>query len=55
MPIEAIASTNSTATGMSVSCSGVSRLLNGTSTTGPKGITENVTKAGITMITGASR
>ena len=55
MPIEAIAITNSTATGMSVSCSGVSRSVNGTSTTGPNGITEKVTNAGITAITGARR
>ena len=53
MPIEAIAITNSTATGMSVSCSGVWMSVNGTSTTGPNGITENVTNAGITASTGA--
>ena len=46
MPIEAIAITNSTATGMSVSCSGVVASVNGTSTSGPNGITANVTNAG---------
>ena len=51
MPIEAIAITKSTATGMSVSCSGV-RSPN-IVTSGPKGTTENVTNAGITAITGA--
>ena len=55
MPTEAIAITNSTATGMSVSWSGVVMSLNGTSTSGPNGITENVTNAGTTASTGASR
>ncbi len=55
MPIEAIASTKRTATGMSVSCSGVLMSVNGTSTTGPNGITEKVTNAGIVAMTGASR
>ena len=55
MPIEAIAITNSTATGMSVSCSGVVMSVNGTVTSGPNGITENVTNAGTTAMTGASR
>jgi hypothetical protein len=54
MPIDAIASTNSTATGMSVSCSGVTVSVNGISTSGPIGITENVTKAGTAARTGAS-
>ena len=53
MPIEAIASTNSTATGMSVSWSGVCRSLHGSVTTGPNGITENATNAGTVAITGA--
>ena len=53
MPMDATAITNSTATGMSVSWSGVSMSVNGTSTTGPNGMTEKVTKAGITAITGA--
>ncbi len=53
MPIDAIAITNSTATGMSVSCSGVVMSVNGTSTTGPNGITANVTNAGTVAITGA--
>ena len=47
MPIEAIAITNSTATGMSVSCSGVSVSPNGICTIGPNGITAKVTNAGI--------
>ena len=47
MPIEAIAITKSTATGMSVSCSGVVRSVNGSPTSGPNGITAKVTKAGI--------
>ena len=55
MPTEAIAITNSTATGMSVSCSGVVRSVNGTSTSGPNGITANVTNAGTVAITGARR
>ena len=54
MPIEAIAITKSTATGMSVSCSGVCRSLNGSVTTGPNGITEKVTNAGTVAMTGAS-
>ena len=54
MPIEAIASTNSTATGMSVSCSGVWLSLNGSVTTGPNGITAKATNAGIAAMTGAS-
>ncbi len=53
MPIEAIASTNSTATGMSVSCSGVWVSVNGIVTTGPNGMTENATNAGTTAMTGA--
>ena len=53
MPIEAIASTNSTATGMSVSCSGVTVSVKGIVTSGPNGMTENATKAGTTEITGA--
>ena len=53
MPIEATAITNSTATGMSVSWSGVVRSVNGTSTSGPNGITENVTNAGTVAMTGA--
>ena len=44
----------STATGMSVSCSGVAVSVNGIVTSGPSGITENATKAGITASTGAS-
>ena len=54
MPIEAIAITNSTATGMSVSCSGVcvGRTM---FTTGPNGITEKVTNAGTVAMTGARR
>ena len=53
MPIEAIAITKITATGMSVSCSGVVMSLKGTFTSGPNGITAKVTNAGITAITGA--
>ena len=53
MPIEAIAITKMTATGMSVSCSGVLRSLNGTSTTGPNGMTANARKAGNIAISGA--
>ena len=53
MPIDAMASTNSTATGMSVSCSGVWVSVNGMVTTGPNGMTENATNAGTTAITGA--
>ena len=51
MPIEAIAITNSTATGISVSCSMVRspNML----TSGPNGITLKVMKAGITAIRGA--
>ena len=48
MPIEAIASTNSTATGMSVSCSGVTVSVNGIVTSGPNGMTEKATNAGTT-------
>ena len=55
MPIEAMAITNSTATGMSVSWSGVVRSVNGSPTSGPNGITEKVTNAGMTASTGASR
>ena len=51
MPIEATASTNSTATGMSVSCSGV--WWPKKFTTGPNGITEKATNAGTVAITGA--
>ena len=53
MPIEAIAITNSTATGMSVSCSGVStpNML----TSGPNGITAKVTNAGTVAMIGARR
>ena len=50
-PIEATAITNSTATGMSVSCSGVRSPKKFTS--GPNGMTLKVTKAGITAMIGA--
>ncbi len=53
MPMEAIASTNSTATGMSVSCSGV--LWPNMLTTGPNGITAQAMNAGAVESTGASR
>ena len=53
MPTEATARTNSTATGMSVSCSGVAVSVNGIVTSGPSGITDQATKAGTTAITGA--
>ena len=53
MPIEAIAITNSTATGMSVSCSGVMVSVNGILTSGPNGMTLKVMNAGITASTGA--
>ena len=51
MPIEATASMNSTATGMSVSWSGVCSPKK--FTTGPKGITEKATNAGTVAMTGA--
>src|SRR6478735_12490150 len=51
MPIEAIAITNSTATGMSVSWSGVSSPKK--FTVGPNGMTANVTNAGTVAMTGA--
>ena len=54
MPIEAIASTKSTATGMSVSCSGVVVSPKIVHDSGPNGITAKVTNAGIAAITGAS-
>ena len=53
MPIEAIASTKSTATGMSVNCRGVVISVNGILASGPNGITAQVTKAGTTTKTGA--
>ncbi len=52
MPIDAIAITNRTATGMSVSWSGVRSPKSVTS--GPNGITLKVTNAGTTQMTGAS-
>ena len=53
MPIEAIASMNSTATGMSVSCSGVS--LPKKIDPGPSGMTAKVMKAGTVAMIGARR
>ena len=44
---------NRTPTDRSVSCSGVSRSVNGTDTTGPSGITANATKAAVAEMTGA--
>ena len=41
---------NSTATGMSVSCSGVTVSVNGIVTSGPNGITAKAMKAGITAM-----
>src|SRR6187200_140440 len=52
-PTEATARMNSTPTERSVSCSGVSRSVNGTDTTGPSGMTENATNAAVAEITGA--
>lgn len=52
-PIEAIASTSSTATGRSVSCSGV--WTPNIETIGPIGMTEKARKAGTARTTGAMK
>ncbi len=53
MPIELIARMNSTATGMSVSCSRVWVSVKGIVTSGPNGITEKARNAGTVATTGA--
>src|ERR1041384_4302148 len=52
-PIDEQASTSSTATGMSVTCSGV--LCPKTETTGPNGMTENAVNAHTVEMTGAKK